>query len=425
MDILNKIKHTKGSAYLIVLVFDVIAKLLMAIATILIIRMLSIEEYAVYTKFHTIATIAASITGTGLSVAYVRFAAEQVSRGKGNSLKLYGACNLFIIALTVVSLAISPFLTKWLKVSCAVVLTSLVCGGLLSLNKMNQSFFQVEEKFSYSGIATNIKNITLCLFVAVLPFLFSSVYGIHVIWATLLSSLLAFEIGRLWIRKDHDKTKDEGLGNSLFNALMKESGWLIFYFFLVALFDQACVLVMSRISTESAISTYGVASRYYILMLTFLTSLTTVLRIRTSNKRMIDSASNRKVFVYKWIKSVWWLAAIICIIAIMSSKYILPILNGSAYGEVIPTFNILMIGVFISYVFAPNVSVMMAAKRLRDLCLIALLSFVINCLICYMAIPDIGAMGAAIAVVVSNGLLNVTCTIYILTDKREYNDNQN
>lgn len=414
---LKAMNQRRGSAYIIVLFFDIIAKMLMAVATVLIIRMLTVEEYAVYTKFHSIASMAVSITGTGLSVAYVRFAAEKVSRGEGNSLSLYNICNYLIIAVTIVSIVFYPFLTRWFNLTPSVVILSLVCGGILSLNKMNQSYFQVEEKFSYSGIATNIKNISLCLFVIVLPFLFATVSGNHVVVATLLSSLLAFEIGRIWIRAEH-KGKEEKTGYSLMRALLKESGWLIVYFFLVALFDQACVLIMSSISTEVDISTYGVASRYYVLMLTFLTSITTVLRIRTSNKTMIDSASNRQSFVINWIKRVWWIAGLICLIAVLSSKILLPLLNGQAYGAVIPTFNFLMIGVFVSYVFAPNVSIMMSAKRHKDLCLIALISFVINCIICIVSIPSYGALGAAWAVVISNSVLNITCTVIILHDKK-------
>lgn len=421
MKSLKQLLQNKGSAYFIVLFFDVIAKLLMAVATVLIIRMLSVEEYAIYTKFHSISTIAASITGTGLSVAYVRFAAEKVSRGEGNSLSLYNICNLLIIAVTIISIAFFPLLNNWFNVSSVVVVMSLVCGGILSLNKMNQSYFQVEEKFSYSGIATNIKNISLCLFVVLLPVLFATVSGNLVIVATILSSLLAFEIGRIWIRSEH-KGKEENTGYSLMGELLKESCWLIAYFFLVALFDQACVLIMSHISTEADISTYGVASRYYVLMLTFLTSLTTVLRIRTSNKTMIDSAANRQKFVINWIRRVWWIAGAVCLIAVLSSGFLLPLLNGEAYGEVIPTFNILMIGVFISYVFAPNVSIMMSAKRHRDLCILALLSFLINCVVCLLFIPSHRALGAAWAVVLSNAILNISCTVIILLDKKNTNN---
>lgn len=407
------------SAYVTVFIFDILAKLLMAVATVFIVRILSVEEYSVYTKFHSISSLATSVVGSGLAIAYVRYASEMVSRGRENSIGLFNICGLFIVILTIISMVLIPFLRKAYSITESIAFLSLLYGGILALNKMNQSFFQVEEKYFLSGIATNIKNVILCLVVIMLYFVSQNISHIHAIIATVISAWGAFLLGRFWIAQKN-KHCNQSLDITLLKPLLAESGWLLIYMLLVTLFDQSCIFIMSRISVESDIAVYGVASKYYTLMLTFLMSITTVLRIKTSNKDMVDNSKARVDFVKRWISKVWWFAGIVCIIAISVSGFIMPLLNGNEYIGSIPVFRVLMVGVFISYIFAPNVSLMMSAKKHKLLCVLAFISFAINCCICLVAIPRIGPVGAAIAVVLSNAILNICSTLVILLEgKRE------
>lgn len=412
------LQNRKGGAYIIVLIFDIISKLLMAVATIVIVRLLSIDEYAIYTKFHSISVLSTTIIGTGLALAYVRFAAEKVSRGQDNSFGLFKLCSLLVCLATIISFIAIPIINKSFNTTFFISIISLIYGGVLALNKMNQSYFQVDERFSTSGIITNIKNITLCLGVAVLPIFFSNITATQTIYATIISAIIAYLIGYIYISKN-STTQTFSSDKSLLRALFKESWWLIIYSLLVCLFDQGCVIIMSHIASIEDIAIYGVASKYYALMLTFLSSLMTVLRIRTSNQSMVDSKDNRKAFVINWIKRVWWIAGAVCLCTILVSRPVLTLLNGNEYIDAVPVFNILVIGVFIGYIFAPNVAVMMSAKRYKELCALALISFIINCVICVTLIPKCGAIGAAVAVVISNAFLNIVSTLIIYYDKKD------
>ncbi|MBQ3260604.1 MAG: oligosaccharide flippase family protein [Alistipes sp.] len=390
----------------------------MAVATIVIVRLLSIDEYAIYTKFHSISVLSTTIIGTGLALAYVRFAAEKVSRGQDNSFGLFKLCSLLVCLATIISFIAIPIINKSFNTTFFISIISLIYGGVLALNKMNQSYFQVDERFSTSGIITNIKNITLCLGVAVLPIFFSNITATQTIYATIISAIIAYLIGYIYISKN-STTQTFSSDKSLLRALFKESWWLIIYSLLVCLFDQGCVIIMSHIASIEDIAIYGVASKYYALMLTFLSSLMTVLRIRTSNQSMVDSKDNRKAFVLNWIKRVWWIAGAVCLCTILVSRPVLTLLNGNEYIDAVPVFNILVVGVFIGYIFAPNVAVMMSAKRYKELCALALISFIINCVICVTLIPKCGAIGAAVAVVISNAFLNIVSTLIIYYDKKD------
>lgn len=416
----SKLKKYTASDYFIVLLFDVFAKILMVAATIFIIRILTTKEYAIYIKFQSISSIMFSILGGGLAIAFVRFATEKISRGNHNIYGLFISCNLLIVGLTILLFSLFPLLNNVYGVATYTSCLALAYGGLLSLNKMNESYFQTKEQFRKSGVASNIKNVTLCISVVFVYLALRSISAEHIMLVTLFSSLVAFGIGFIWIRKNSSAHKSESeMSQGILFELIRESGWLIVYFVLVSLFDQGCIIIMSNIASDMDVAVYGVAAKYYMLMLTFLTSISTVLRIKTSKKEIVDDPNARIEFTKNWIKKVWKLAAGVCLLAILSAKFIFPILNGPDYNAAIPVFKILTVGVFISYIFAPNVSVMMAAKLHKLLCVLALISFGINCIICYALIPIWGAKAAAIAVVMSNAVLNGSSTFIILKSKHK------
>ena len=70
----NLLKHIST-----VFLWDNIAKFFGIIATIILIRMLPKEDYALYTLFCAAATFFLGFVSSGIDMAYVRFAAEEYS----------------------------------------------------------------------------------------------------------------------------------------------------------------------------------------------------------------------------------------------------------------------------------------------------------------------------------------------------------
>lgn len=406
------------NGYVVVIFFDIVAKVLMAVVTIFIIRVLSTEDYATYTIFQSISSLVLSIIGTGLTVAYVRFAAERISRGESNSLGLYNLCCILMAIVGLLALILINPLKQLYSAGATTVVLSVLYGIILSLNKMSQSYFQSEEVYKKSGLVNNFKNIALCIGVIGVYLIYKKMGDYQVMLLTLISALLAYVLSYFWILKSKRTKERDKVSFDIFKQLLQESGVLVVYFFLVALFDQISVIAMTKMSSDMVIASYGVASKYYMLMLSLLTSLGTVLRVKTSNKDMIDYPEKRKEFVKDWIRKVWLVAGLVCVLAIGLAGVVLPFLNGDSYPESIAAFRILMVGVFISYVFAPNVSVMMSSKKYWLLCLLAFASALVSVALCVLLIPYMGASGAAIATVASNAVLNVSCSLIILFGKQ-------
>jgi O-antigen/teichoic acid export membrane protein len=97
----------------------------------------------------------------------------------------------------------------------------------------------------------------------------------------------------------------------------------------------------------------------------------------------------------------------------------MPILNTTEYNSAIPLFNILMIGVGISYITAPNVGVMMASRKHKLMCFFAFIAFLINLAGNYFFIPVYGALAASVTTVVSQTFLNISCTLAIILQSKD------
>ena len=188
---------------------------------------------------------------------------------------------------------------------------------------------------------------------------------------------------------------------------------------ILALFNQADVLLLSRYASDSDIANYGVAQKYQVIVLSILPSLLALLRVRTAKKDYVQSSQKRKDFTVKWIRSITPATLILIIIGAILSKYLFPVINGEQYSSAVPLFQIMLIGVGISYIFSPIIPVIMAAKRFALLCSLCTFSFLITVVGNYLFIPRFGAISPSVFFVVSNAFLNVGATIFILLEPRE------
>jgi O-antigen/teichoic acid export membrane protein len=393
-----------------------IGKLIMAIVTILLVRLLSTEDYAIYTNFSEIGNIFLSIVGTGLSIPFVTYSVEQYSRGINESNTLYNTCCFLIVALTFVALAFLPIATDVYNLSYVLATIGIIYGSLQSLNKLAQSFFQAKNEFRKSGIVTNFKNVSLLIFLVFTFLILKKTNATIASVITALSALVAFVAASFWIFKENNSI---GLhfSASLLKKLISESKWLILYLIFQSFFSSVCIVILNAYGTQIDVANFGVANKYYNLLLMFLTSLQTVLRVKTCQKEMVDSAEKRREFSVNWLKKVWPLAGSVCLVAVLSAGVILPFLNGDGYAPSITVFRVLMLSVFFGYVFSPNTSIMIAAKRHKLLFFLAVGCCVIGAAICYFLLPVLGVVAAAISITISNLLLNLTGFIIIMKAK--------
>ena len=183
---------------------------------------------------------------------------------------------------------------------------------------------------------------------------------------------------------------------------------LIIYMLLLNLMDQTDVVLVNHLLDSGAVADYGVALKYYTLLLTLQASLTTVFRIQTASKDMIDDQNMRARFSMDWIRSTWKFILLISGSMLIFAAPVMNFLNGKEYMNAIPAFRVFVLGATISYLFAPNTAVMMSAKKHKLLCLYSIIGLIINAVIDYLLIPCWGISAAALATVSGNAFINIT-----------------
>lgn len=407
--VLKKLVNRIPKDFMKVFTFDIVTKIFSAIISILIINILNTNDYAVYTKFSSIASFILGVIGTGLSFSFVRIATEDVSRGKDTAFSLYKVCIMLTIIAFMIVFLFKRAIKSLYSMGGLATLLSILYGGALSLNRMNQSYFQAKEKYTMSGVIDNIRNIVLCL-ALIATFLFRGNVPINVLlYITVICMLVAYFIGYFVIRKENNNNFICKIKSNVIKDMALESGWLILYSAILNMFNQSSLILLSYMSGDISVAEYGVAFKYYTLMLTLLTSIKTVIRVRMSKIDMVDNIEKRINFSYKWIRYTWKPTIIITLVAIIGFGFIFPIINGSEYNNSIAIFRILSIGVCISYLFSTNVANMTSEKRYKELCAICAISLSINIIINYFFIPILGANATAIGTVLANAILNISC----------------
>jgi O-antigen/teichoic acid export membrane protein len=405
------------SNILIASTFDIFAKISNVIVIILIIRLLSKEEYSNFVLFQSISAFFIGTFTNGLNLSYVRYESERYSQQKSSFGILYRynlIINLIVYLICLLAFILfsnfnSNFNGGILE---TIVVLSIIYACSMSFIYLGQSYYQSKGEFKFAGIIINLNNL-LVLFSLIIVLVFSGITFTTISIAYIISSLLiAIYVTNNIYKKI--KIKSKAKKGTIYKKFLNDSVWLILYCLFLALFGQVDIFMISYFLSKDELATYGVAFRYYNIFLTLLPSIMAVLRVRTSRIDMINDITKQREFTLNWIKKGTPLVLLLVFIATLLSSYVFPILNGQTYNLAIPIFQILCIGVALSYIFAPNVSVLMSLKKYKYLSLIGFIALFINLLGNFLFIPTFGLYAAAITTIISHGFINIYSTILVM-----------
>lgn len=396
-----------------VLLFDIGAKSCGLITTILVIRNLEISAYSAFTIFVSLSTMVQGVFGNGLSLSYVRHSVEKRSRGESCDGLFFKLELLLFVCFAIVALILAK-LDVIFKVDINLLMLSLLYGLALSSINLSQSYFQALELYSSAGLFVTLKNFFILFYVLLLGYVFNSFFLDYILFGFIICASIAAIIGLILILNRGERL---GGNNNAFYTLARESGWLMAYAFLINLLGQLDIVMLAALAGKTEVAQYGVAHRYYGLALSFLPAIQTVLRVKTSSKYVVDDILTQKNIARTWLKRSAPVSGLLTVVGVSVSWIVFPYLNGDQYNVSIPIFNILMLGVGLSYITAPNVGVMMASQQNTTLCLAATGAFIIGFFGNYLFIPEYGVYAAAISTVISQLILNGLCTFAIFHRK--------
>lgn len=414
-------KNATFSAIMNVVVFDILSKLFAVLCTYLLIRILSIENYSLYSKFSSISSLLFGILGSGICLSFVRFFVYKKSENDANANYLYYSSFILVSIIFVLALLFVPLFSKYYKVPELTIFLSYLYALVLSYNQLFQSYFQANNLFLKSGVVSLIKTFLIFLFVFILGVILK-VENINLILLSIIVvTIFAYILSRIIFRKKFNIERKFKI--NILKEMVFECFWLILYRFLLTSFEQMDIFMINLQLGDYELSCYSTAYKYYSLLLTLLSSIQVVLRVKTSSSDMANSITIQKQFTKNWIKRSWFISVIVVVIGYFVSPILIKILNSGKYLESIAVFRILLIGCGLSYVTAPNMGVMMSTGKHKLLCLIAFFALLANITGNYFLIPIMGINGAALVTIGSQFILNFGVTIYILL-RRENNAEQ-
>lgn len=408
----------------IVFIFDILAKIILLLILLLTVRLLSPLEYAFFVKFNSLANLLLGIFASGIGIAFVRSVSDLSSVGRISLVKsLYLLSLSFILVIFLPVFFCSHFLSGIYKFPVYLIVLSLFYALTLSYLKINQFYFQGQEKYFTGGLVELIRTGAIFFLISIV-YLFSGTISIlqlcliYIISGLVVCGILFKEIFSFTTFKFNKKVFLYA------KLLLSESAWLLFYCFLLAFLGQADIILLSFFASDTEIANYGVAQKYQSLALSLLPALLALMRVKTAKRDFSYDPIKRRDFTRKWIKSTSPCAIVVILIGIFLSQYIMPLLNGTQYNAAIPLFQIMLIGVGISYVFSPNVPILMAAKRFSSLCVLCFIALLITVVGNYLLIPSLGAISPAIFFVISNAFLNICATLFISYDAASWKKQQ-
>lgn len=417
MNNIEKLKRKIPMDYATVFIYDSVSRIFMLAVTIILIRGMTELDYADYVKFSSVSNLILGMVGGSISLVYIKFATESRSRNIDNSKTIYLTSTLLIVF---VSILVFPFINILVSIydsNYNIVIFSVFFGLLLSLLNLNQAFYQSKENYRKAGYFNNYKNIVFLVFLLCLLLIGGSLEVKYIIAISFLSVLLAFYISFKNINSEIS-IFSKGLNFNFKEidnlTIIKESFWILIYMFILNIFNQLDIIMISSLSNAKDLAQYGVAFKYYSLLLTLLPSIKAVLRVKTSKKDFLDQKNIRRTATIEWLKKSSYIVIPIFVVIIFTSDYFMHLINGEKYDESIMTFKILAIGVAFSYIFATSVNMMISARKYYSLISLSVIALCFNYSFNLLLIPLYGIEGAAITTIVSHMIINIGSTFLII-----------
>lgn len=421
--LINKVTefyHSLSSSVMIknltkVFINDILVGIVKLLTIIIIIRSLTVSDYAAYIVFATVAFLMPALIGGGLNNALIRYSSEYISLSNKKPFELY----IFSFIFQIILYVLTCILFVLLGVNVIIFLFGegifklsfyygLIAGfGSLLLNS-GKAIFQAEENFNAYIKIIWFREIVVLFFIlllyiinkrldfeniAIIVIVVNIIAGIFV----LSHILTGYKISNIFNFLETDLI--------LIKNFIIATNWLTLYFVVLTGMQRLDIFMLLHFSSKNEIANYGVALQYYTIGLLLLGSIHVVLLPKFSKIDM-QERYKQKEFVKKWLKITAWLIVPISLGAILI-KPLFNIVSGFQYEKAYYMFLIFAIGIWISLMFSPLINILISRKSFRFLFFLSIIALFINFFGNYFMIPIWGGIGAVIAIVFSNAVINI------------------
>lgn len=343
---------------------DLVTKVMGAAMVVILIRGLSVKEYAYVTLLLTLAQFVGSAAGGGVRTRYLREEAEQFSRHGSvrdeqpfTRAVVRSAALLLLVGASAVPLIWATSLVSAYLSAGVFVLYALALAVGLSTAELAIARFQARRQFLAAAAVTAARSAAL-LAASVLIVLSGS--GMHLLNVWFIASVLLVAVvvaGPAAVRGGLKSAAN--LRVLVFN---REEGWLSVYYLAAAGFAYVDVLVAGAMLSELQLASLGAALRYVAIVQSPIPALGAMLRVRTSQVDVIDSPAKQRAMILDWLRRSTLPAALFVAVAAALAPVIIPQIDGGKYPSSVLAFQILLLTAVSAYLTAPAVSMLMAQR---------------------------------------------------------------
>jgi O-antigen/teichoic acid export membrane protein len=376
---------------------DVVARGMSALTLVLLLRALSVENFAFVVLLLNVGQFLGSAATGGLRLRYTRLEAERVSRGHDEPSAFHSALlggHGLIAAAGVLGLAGATFLGigDADERIAFVALGAAYTIGSASI-EMATFHYQAQLAFLRAGLIQIARGVVLLAVAALATAgLLESGAAISLYFAIgvcLLAAVVAVPLARATRGAARGREGRFGFGResaALTLYSMASAGWAYLDLFLVA-----------ALLDDAAVAAYGAALRYVSIVMGPVPAMISVLRVRTAQGDMIDSEDAQIAMMRRWARQAGPPTAAILAAAAILAVWAIPLLDGGRYPDSVPIFQVLMVVAFAQLVTLPNSSLLIAQERYTSLAWINAAAVVINVVIATIAAELFGVVGIAAA----------------------------
>jgi O-antigen/teichoic acid export membrane protein len=395
--------------------FDALSRICGAGSAVILLRSLRVPDYAYVVVFLAVAQTFSGASTGGIRLGYLRREAERVSRGLETTslfLPVLALGSLFLLVLCAGGWSVSQMFGIGPNLETRAAFWS--CVFMYGLGQATTDLVinrhEAQLAFRRAGQVNLARSAVLLAS--------SLVIAVTGAWSGLAASLLlAASLAGFSLIAAYIVLRLElvgGIGRFPLRDGLAGSPWLTVYSFASAAYSNADVLVVAALLTKFDTATFGVAQRYYSIVLGAVPALIAVFRVRTSQVDLVDSFAAQRKMVLDWMRRLAPVMTVAALAAATAAPFLLPLIDRGRYPQSIIVFQILLVYAVAVYLILPAPSILMTRRRYALLASLTVATLVVNVAGDILAASAWGVIGVAICASVVNVIGSVITTVAAL-----------
>jgi len=373
-------------------VMDVIARGMSALTLIVLLRSLSVGDFAfIVLLLYAGQFLGSAVTG-GIRLRYMRLEAERVSRGHEKPSTFHATLlngTALILAAAILGLVGATVLNVG-NATDRLIFLGLGTGYTLANATIEMTIFHYQAQLAFlkaGAIQASRNAVQLVLALGAPIGLYESGAEVGLV-LTIGVSCVALIVA-VPLALSTRGSKEDRVG------YRKETAALTLYSLVSASWAYRDLFLVAALLNDEAVAAYGAALRYVSIIMGPVPALVSVLRVRTAQQDIIDSNEAQIEMMVRWAKQSALPTFAILSVAAIAAIWAIPILDGGRYPQSVPIFQILLPMSFAQFITLPNSTLLITQQRYTTLAWVNAAALALNVVLAVIAAELVGVLGIA------------------------------